>query len=59
MYVCMYVCRGLKPKALASGTVSKQELAEVCRRQSVDEREEEGQEERMTGLGFMKYTQPF
>ena len=51
----MYVCRGLKPKALTTGSVSKQELAEACRRQSVDEKEEEGQEERMTGLGFMKY----
>lgn len=56
------MCRGLKPKTLSTGNVSKQELAEVCRRQSVDEKEEEGQEERMTGLGFMRcillYTLP-
>ena len=54
--LCIYLmCRGLKPKTLSTGNVSKQELAEVCRRQSVDEKEEEGQEERMTGLGFMRY----
>ena len=48
------VPRGLKPKALVTGNISKQELVEACRRQSVEDKEEEGQEERMTGLGFMK-----
>ncbi|CAI8051393.1 Multiple myeloma tumor-associated protein 2 homolog [Geodia barretti] len=52
----MAAALGLKPKALTTGSVSKQELAEACRRQSVDEKEEEGQEERMTGLGFMKWS---
>ena len=48
--------RGLKPKRVVTGAVSKQELAEVCRRQSVEEKEEEGQEERIKGLGYMRYT---
>lgn len=53
--VGVHGCRGLKPKgsSLGSGSVSKQELAEVCRRQSVEEKEETG-EERMQGLGFAR-----
>lgn len=49
------VISGLKPSTPAKphGSLTKQEIAEVCRRKSVEEREETG-EERMKGIGFQR-----
>ena len=49
------ITSGLKPSAAVKpqGSLTKQEIAEVCRRRSVEEMEETG-EERMKGVGFQR-----
>lgn len=49
------ITSGLKPPTAAKphGSLTKQEIAEVCRRRSVEEMEETG-EERMKGVGFQR-----
>ena len=50
----LQTCRGLKPPSQAKPqqALTKQEIAEVCRRRSVEEMDES--EERIKGIGFQR-----